>query len=128
MQSSDIVIGLGSEHYNSDRNYIKARRKYGEIFFDKIHLTEAGYRLVAEGLFLALQENNFFEETLKVKQTNRKNHTYKQNLTEEQLRELDLYKQRLSEIWIDKMYKSDDVGAIVMNCNPFTLGSKYLIE
>ena len=128
LKSGDIVIGMGNESYGCDRNFIEDRRKYGEIFFDKKHLTEAGNRLVAEGLFLALRENNFFEETLDVKQPERKNENYKRSLTEEQMQELDSYKQMLSELWKNEMQESEDVGAIVMNCNPFTLGHRYLIE
>lgn len=128
LNSGDIVIGLGNDAYCMERNYEKDRRKYGEIFFDKKHLTEAGNRLIAEGIFLVLQENNFFEETLNIEQPERKNDNYKRSFTEEQMQELASYKMMLSELWENKMQKSEDVGAIVMNCNPFTLGHRYLIE
>ena len=128
LKSGDIVIGLGNNTYDMERNYEKDRRKYGEIFFDKKHLTEAGNRLVADGIFLALRENNFFEETLDIEQPERKNDNYKRSFTEEQMQELASYKQMLSDLWTDNMQSSEDVGAIVMNCNPFTLGHRYLIE
>ncbi len=128
LKSGDIVIGLGNETYGMERNYEKDRRMYGDIFFDKKHLTEAGNHLVADGILLALQENNFFEETLSQEQPERKNDNYKRSFTEEQMQELTSYKQMLSKLWIDKMQESEDVGAIVMNCNPFTLGHRYLIE
>ncbi len=128
LKSGDIVIGLGNSTYGMERNYERDRRKYGEIFFDKKHLTEAGNRLVADGIFLALQENNFFEETLSIEQPERKNDNYKRSFTEEQMQELASYKQMLSDLWTDNMQSSEDAGAIVMNCNPFTLGHRYLIE
>lgn len=128
LKSGDIVIGLGNDSYDCDRNFIKDRRKYGEIFFDKKHLTEAGHKLMAEGLWIALQDNNFFTETLKTEQPDRKKDTYKRNLTAEQAQELDLYKKHLSDLWKNKMHGTNSVGAIVMNCNPFTNGHKYLIE
>lgn len=128
LKSGDIVIGLGNNTYDMERNYEKDRRKYRDIFFDKKHLTEAGNRLVADGIFLALQENNFFEETLSIEQPERKNDNYKRSFTEEQMQELASYKQMLSDLWTDNMRSSEDVGAIVMNCNPFTLGHRYLIE
>ena len=128
LKSGDIVIGLGNETYECDRNFVKDRRKYGEIFFDKKHLTEAGHRLIAEGLWLALQDNNFFIDTLEITQPDRKKGNYTRNLTDEQIQELDLYKSHLSNLWLDEMHSSDSIGAIVMNCNPFTLGHQYLIE
>ena len=128
LKSGDIVIGLGNNTYGMERNYEKDRRKYGEIFFDKKHLTEAGNRLVADGIFLVLQENNFFEETLSIEQPERKKNNCRCNFTEEQMQELDSYKQMLSKLWVDNMQCSENIGAIVMNCNPFTLGHRYLIE
>lgn len=128
LKSGDIVLGLGNENYNIDRNYLKDRYKYGDIFFDKKHLTEAGYKLVAEGVFLALQENNFFEESLYKEQPDKKKDTCKYCLTDEQLQELNSYKQTLSELWETDLERAENIGAIVMNCNPFTLGHRYLIQ
>ena len=97
---------------------------YGEIFFDigptSGHLTENGYRLIAEKIF----------ERLKASELLHKNHsgspkeaTHSAELSINNP-ELSAYKAALKDFY-EKHYS---VGACVMNCNPFTLGHRYLIE
>lgn len=42
--------------------------------------------------------------------------------------ELGEYKQKLARLYADYPKAKDLIGAIVMNCNPFTLGHQYLME
>lgn len=91
---------------------------YGEIFFDigpvSGHLTENGYRLTAEKIFERLEASGYFHKSLcETQQTMPFNGA-----------ELDEYKATLKKLY-DRQYS---VGACVMNCNPFTLGHRYLIE
>lgn len=95
-----------------------------EVFFDKSHLTPDGYRLVAERIFTTLTEkgvvkrNGIFEEKVDGQQ--------EYGFSESQNRELLEYKKVLTNFY-DEMI-SPRIGGIVMNCNPFTLGHRYLIE
>ena len=102
---------------------------YKEIFTTRWHINELGYKLLAEKYFKFLTENNFFRD---------KNFDYPlppppyhrygippqfefggvKNFDNP---ELEQYKQSLRA-------KRIPVGAIVMNCNPFTLGHQYLVE
>lgn len=98
---------------------------YGEIFFDDYHYTREGYQLIAKRIFDALQQQKFFSDVFSggkciVSPSNQ----YPFN-TEER-KELEAYKKILMEFY-DSMF-SLRIGAIVMNCNPFTLGHRYLIE
>ena len=98
---------------------------YGEIFFDigpfSGHLTENGYRLTAEKIFDRLETDGFFHK-------NSDSEPRKVSPVSEQISvnaiELDDYKSTLRDFY-NKHYS---VGACVMNCNPFTLGHRYLIE
>ena len=101
---------------------------YGEVFVDNVHVNEIGYKVLAEKFFDFLTKNNFFQG----KDFNypapppphrygipQENFSSMQNFSKN--KELEEYKSKLRE-------KRFQVGAIVMNCNPFTLGHEYLIE
>ena len=102
---------------------------FREIFYDKRHVNEKGYKILAEKYFKFLTENNFFRD----KEFNYPlpppfYHRYgippqfesggmKSFVNEE----LEAYKKTLRA-------KKIQIGALVMNCNPFTLGHQYLVE
>ena len=104
---------------------------YGEVFFCVDHYTPAGYRMIADKLHGYLKENDYF---LKKKSGSRpigrvdgksKGTLSKYNFGSENLKELEAYKAMLTEV-----YHSIEprIGAVVMNCNPFTKGHRYLVE
>ena len=100
-----------------------------KIFCDSSHINELGYKILAEKLFTFLTANNFFQD----KEFNYpppppSHHRYgippqfesggaKSFVNEE----LEAYKKILRA-------KKLQIGALVMNCNPFTLGHQYLVE
>ncbi len=128
LKSGDIVIGLGSKHHSKNEEFITNPYKYGELFFDVTHYTEAAHKMVAEGLFKTLQENNFFEEYLDIPQPTKQNISSPIQLSPELIQKLNDYKKKIADIYKEKMHSSENVGSIVMNANPFTLGHRYLIE
>lgn len=105
---------------------------YGEVFADDSHLNEHGYKILAEKIHEDLVTHNFY-------------HDYEYHLPEEaglhlygipgtvssgganvltdgaMKRELADYRKILSK-------ERFCIGSIVMNCNPFTLGHRYLVE
>ena len=104
---------------------------YREIYCEKGgHVNELGYKLLAEKYFIFLTENNFFRD----KEFNYplpppQYHRYgipswaeqggvKPEIVSE---DLEAYKEQLKA-------KRPQIGALVMNCNPFTLGHQYLVE
>lgn len=96
---------------------------YGEIFTDG-HYTPSGNRMIADGIFEFLQKHNFFEDNLPADvgapiPVNRLQ-------LEDEDEELHNYKGRLENFY--KHTISPRIGSIVMNCNPFTLGHRYLVE
>jgi [citrate (pro-3S)-lyase] ligase len=128
----DIVITLfeyGMDEY-IDGESIKRPYKYGDIFYDNSHLTEAGNHSFADMIFDKLKERNFYPETAGAKteiaKTPRRDNL---NLTPEDAAKLSQYTAVLDNIaGLLEIKPSDNIGAIVMNCNPFTNGHRYLIE
>lgn len=96
---------------------------YGECFFDRSHFTENGNRAIAARLFDFMQENRLFRRdtgnnsTVDITGSRVRDHL----LPSEKLPQLEAY---LAEITPMR----PQIGSIVMNCNPFTLGHRYLIE
>ncbi len=146
----DIVIFLNSdgwleEEYNKLPlqyidllEYLDRPHKYGEIYVDKGHFNSKGNDLIATALFEKIFKNN------SVNADNRKNKAIEatfnlycssekptcmraipiDNTLENNKQFLDfiqsLYKYRVSV--------NGKIGSIVMNCNPFTKGHRYLIQ
>ena len=101
---------------------------YGEIYVDNVHVNELGYKALAEKFFEVFASNNFFKDVeITYPDPPPPPHRYgipheffgTQNFSQNP--ELEEYKKKLRE-------KRFSVGAIVMNCNPFTLGHEYLVE
>lgn len=129
LKAGDIVAGIGNNKiisYNKELEVRPYRR--GELFFDDMHVTETAHGLVAEGLLETLKENEFFRERMRENQPSCQTSKGSYHLSEEQLSELEEYKKSLVKLYSDYPKAKNLVGAIVMNCNPFTLGHRYLIE
>jgi len=103
---------------------------YGEIFYDTLHYTEDGNRLIADKLFEKLQQLNFFTNQTEITENNMIYPEHKENmdynLDAKSKKKLLEYKKILTEFY-NSMF-GITIGSIVMNCNPFTLGHRYLIE
>lgn len=97
---------------------------YGEIHTDNGHYTQSGNRMIADGIFEFLEKNNFFEDDLPVDVGTpiRMNRLQLED-EDEQLRD---YKGKLENFYQRTI--SPKIGSIVMNCNPFTVGHRYLVE
>jgi len=109
---------------------------YGEVYADIDHHNENAYRATAERLFSELKKNDFFKEsppaliapTTPPPMFGIFGATREIGLLDsgsgyaEELRD---YKEKLSQVHRGIFGR---VGSIVMNCNPFTLGHRYLIE
>ena len=102
---------------------------YREIYCTQDHVNELGYKILAEKFFELLTQNNFFRDAnFKYPPPSQPIHRYgippqfetagTKNFSNP---ELDTYKQQLRA-------KKIPVGALVMNCNPFTLGHRYIVE
>lgn len=105
-------------------NYFNRNHEYVEIYSDNWHLAYMGYAYVARIIFNVVFDSMSLKTTLKICQENRR---FFENLIDRYVLtdELKIYIENLRKI---SSTKSDDAGIIVMNCNPFTKGHRYLIE
>lgn len=137
VQSGDIVILDFAYHEEIPCLYVSNQRpsSYGEIFYDmQLHLTENGNRLVADRLFDKLKELDFLPPTVPSQTTAATTSTASvppaatedNHLGDKNRSELNEYKQILTDFYQSTFVPL--IGAIVVNCNPFTLGHRYLIE
>ncbi|WP_051650339.1 adenylyltransferase/cytidyltransferase family protein [Selenomonas sp. AB3002] len=108
--------------------YLKSIRPhdYGEIYTDG-HFSKNGNRMVSDGIFDFLDRNNFFGKNIgeEVPIVNDKNkHCGLLGVESDDL--IYFYKKKLKIIYDE--YLRPKIGSVVMNCNPFTKGHRYLVE
>lgn len=125
----------GVVSYDFSRLFMRPHA-YGEVFLDyhvkkkHAHRSPRGHAVLAQSLFARMAEDNAFEapayakeDTPEVAKTMPQ--VKKASLPSPYAKELQAYKDFLRT---KKRTGEGTVGAIVMNCNPFTLGHRYLIE
>lgn len=126
VKKGDIILcnfGVGQGRPYIDGSQITNQERDFEIFTDMSHLTPHGYVLMAHKLFEGLMSLNLLNDT------NNGDEDVKQEVygfNQEECDELADYKKELTDFY-NEMF-TPTIGSIVMNCNPFTLGHRYLIE
>ena len=109
----------GVVHIDTQRIFERPH-KWGEnVFFDTCHPNERGQFALASVLFDHLSSRNFYEDFADKHQTAPA--PQNSSLTSEELTDLSRYIAAIAPL-------RRKIGAIVMACNPFTLGHRYLIE
>ena len=98
---------------------------FGEVFVDTHHLNELGNKVIASKIFEFINNQGILEtkptNTLTINDDGKTEEQSSLCLpTSEQI----ALKNYLSDLEVMRPL----IGAIVMNCNPFTLGHRYLIE
>lgn len=96
-----------------------------DYFFDTFHYTPDGCRAVAEKLFEELTGDRYGiggVSSSEKPRISRERYGLDRTLS----RELEEYKDILKNYYREMFVPT--VGAVVMNCNPFTLGHRYLVE
>lgn len=103
---------------------------FREIFCTQNHVNEIGYKILAEKFFDYLNVNNFFRDKELDYPPPPAPYFHRYGIPQQYEQggsavvvnaELEAYKQELRA-------KKIPIGAVVMNCNPFTLGHRYLVE
>ena len=148
LKLGDIVVipyneGWAKYFYKDIPNVVFAditKRGSGEIFNDAWHPSENGIRTYANNLFNFLQRNNFLEDKTyapedvlaleRVKQYGIP--AFADAVHSNELNKIKGLDRKNKELLINYIQKISNykplIGSIVMNCNPFTLGHRYLIE
>lgn len=126
-KSGDIILFFGPEVPGADRISMAGAASEArdcELFCDTNHYTPDGYRLIAEKLFEGLQNLRVLEQPVPAAAVAVSGPGY--DFTPTQSEELNEYKKMLLTFYRENL--EPVVGAVVMNCNPFTLGHRYLID
>jgi [citrate (pro-3S)-lyase] ligase len=100
------------------------RHKFGHMFTDQSHhINENGASFYAHNIYDALKKHHMLDERNEEQAAQAKNISGAEPnlLPEEERKQLAEYLGELSA-------HRPRIGSIVMNCNPFTLGHRYLIE
>lgn len=135
VQSGDIIfvcthsLKLKDFPFIDVEDFFARPHEFGEVFFEQNHINERGHKALAEGFFALLTANNFFRDTVQnfpdaPPPCPRYGIPPQFDSGSSKLffnAELETYKQKLRT-------RKIPVGAIVMNCNPFTLGHLHLVE
>lgn len=109
-----------------------------ELFYDKPgHMTSEGYKIIADSIKEQLEQIQNNKYCLSTKGTQIESaivtciayDNARRNNQNSMLEvEIDNYVSKVKEKLGTDFKTNDSVGAIVMNCNPFTTGHRYLIE
>ncbi|MCM1299696.1 MAG: adenylyltransferase/cytidyltransferase family protein [Firmicutes bacterium] len=129
VKAGDIILWNGADHV-LNRAGVEIIDIYGcaeqphekSLFFDSFHYNPLGQRLVAEKLFEELTKRGAVNKSPASAETAQKAYGFDSELSSE----LEQYKNILKEYYREMF--SPVIGAAVMNCNPFTLGHRYLVE
>ena len=102
----------------------------GEVFIDHLsHLNYIGYDAIGKAFTKTLIESGALENIpSKNISNNRQENGGNFGLSTAEIAQLDEYAESLKQKYTVSDNKDITSGAIVMNCNPFTLGHRYLIE
>lgn len=128
-----IAVAHNIAYFNIENSYERPH-SYGEIFYDAYHFGPNGTKLIADVLFSILCLKKPFNKVLEMGGRIEEVHDIFNKCIEKQLKnrlfneELSQYINMLSQVSKEYTLNSSDGGTIVMNCNPFTYGHRYLIE
>ena len=93
-------------------------------FYDKPgHMNAAGYKIIADIIYKKLQATSFQKQCVELpKREEPFEYSDEIEITEEMEQYITQIKNRV------ELPETAMIGSIIMNCNPFTLGHRYLIE
>jgi [citrate (pro-3S)-lyase] ligase len=142
-----ILIDIWAQEYFPFidlKDLFQRPHNYGEVFIENAwHYNENGYRAIADALFKFLQEHDFFQNSLPpppeipslpvvtpppmfgIPQDRIAATTAAARPQTPYAKELAAYKAFLKQTSETAVGR---IGAVVMNCNPFTLGHRWLVE
>ena len=122
----DMLKPLNVNCYDTTQEYYRYVEDGGMFYDIPGHMTAEGYEFIAKCIAKQLQKevSNKKERTVLYKSSEVKTTQEEFEKSEELKEYLDEIKKLLPTI----DFTSQKVGAIVMNCNPFTKGHEYLIE
>jgi len=144
ISNGDIVILYGLYPFCSEEkfelkkefNYIDLKEifarphQYGSVFYDKSHLTPMGNKIVAGFIAREIEETDINKSFIRNISSSDKEKDIFIKLNQSRIRAAFRYIDESFPAYIEFLkskYIEGNNGIVVVNCNPFTLGHKYLI-
>jgi [citrate (pro-3S)-lyase] ligase len=134
MISSTTALQLLYNNYKDKMLFVRLQEdgifdrphEYGEIFTNsRFHFNNTGYSILGEYLAKKMIENGIFDENAKPQASMSDSNT-------PEYKKIDSTPpppvEKLIQYIQETKAAAPRIGSIVMNCNPFTLGHRYLIE
>lgn len=117
---------MGVKFMDTTDSFHEFIRKGGEFYDKPGHMTAEGYQFVADQIYRFISEDDFDIAQC----SNENNYKQQGNAAEEksEFPEIEEYITRIKNKLGKHLLHNQKNGAIVMNCNPFTKGHRYLIE
>ncbi len=115
-EDPDIEMIDLSTRFNCKRDF--------DAFFDTVHYTPDGNSFTADLLYQKLVSDGILDNVINTAGYDK---AESGQLTASDSEYLENYKSILKEYYAER-FPQPVIGSIVMNCNPFTLGHRYLIE
>lgn len=100
----------------------------GEIYIDKWHLSGKGYSLIAKSIYDCFLSRITAREPLDLNQLAAACNKTFIDMVKRIYNENQSIGEWLEEVGKQAFQTEGTIGAIVMNCNPFTVGHRYVIE
>ena len=115
-------------HINHDFSFIQRPHEHGEIFADKDHLNANGDLLFTDEIFKQCFVKSNAQIEVKVDDFNVKKEKLVYEVNYMDKIQWKFYQELENYIYKLPVPSKSINGAIVMNCNPFTNGHRYLVE
>lgn len=125
-----LLEAAGAYYFDCTEKFHMAQESKWCFYDFPAHMAKDGYEVISEIIGQFLIQNNFEVKSSKIK------NKFKIDKLQEYLQEVErndfaknlkIYLKEIKELYL-KEDKLDKNGAIIMNCNPFTNGHRYLIE
>ncbi len=125
----DLIRNLGVYVYDSTEMFHKALMQGVVDFYDiPGHMNAEGYRVISRIIYDEIC-GDIDNQLFRVEQAESKKNAIRGELLDEpQKLEVSNYIEQIKSKLPAELLMNSIVGAIVMNCNPFTRGHRYLIE
>ncbi|MDD3172600.1 MAG: hypothetical protein PHF63_02830 [Herbinix sp.] len=129
-----MLLAKGIKYYDLSNIFNSIRpQNYQEYFVDADHYGPDGNELIADWLADLIRVNKSYSSKLESEKVsniiNKRAKDFEMELTKLNYdSEVDNYISNLKDKYGTIVSGADSVGGIVMNCNPFTYGHRYLIE
>lgn len=129
---NEFFTQLNGDYLYNLQEIVNRPHNMGEVFFDILHYNAVACQAFAEHVISQLKTKGIFlkkkDDTAAITLGSNNTHKYYQDINNSpQFKKFIADVKNLSKS-VNELNSVSSIGSIVMNCNPFTFGHKYLID